>query len=386
MALDQRPNRALQLCLEHRSIRKIDNNTYRVRSQSGHGSYLVINQDGEWRCECPDFLNRTTSCKHVLAISLNNQLKDLKGKFGNDLLPDLPSDNKPDKCIYCDSTELLQRGSRSTHGKVKRYSCKKCGKWFTLREDGFHRMRNDPRIITLCLDAYYKGMSFRDIVDHVKQFYGVRITHVSVMKWVGKFMRMLAAYHDSLEPIVGDTWNVDEMTVYIDGKKHWLWNVLDKKTRFQLATTISKKRDLQDARTPLRKAKEMAKVRPRYVVTDGLKAYPDAIQKELGTLANPKTKHVRLPSIREHPNNNAVERLHGTIRERAKVMRGLKNEDSPILRGHRIYYNLIREHMGLNGKIPMQEAGHKMKFNGNRWLELIKKAVEQEKQQSTKDL
>ncbi len=380
MALDKRPNRALQICLEHRAIRKIDNNTYRVKSQTGHGSYLVINQDGDWKCECQDYLKGEgmTSCKHVLAISLNSQLKELKGKFGNDLLPELPSDNKPDKCLYCDSTALVHRGSRSTHGKVKRYSCKKCGKWFTLREDGFFRMRNDPRIITLSLDAYYKGMSFRDIVDHVKQFYGVRITHVSVLKWVGKFTRMLAVYHDSLEPIVGDTWNVDEMTVYIDGKKHWLWNVLDKKTRFQLASTISKQRNLKDAREPLRKAKEIAKVRPRYVVTDGLKAYPDAIQKEYGTLANPKTKHVRLPSIREHPNNNVVERLHGTIREREKVMRGVDSENSPILKGHQVWMNLIRPHMGLNGKTPAEEAGIKLNLSGNKWLDLIRKASEKE--------
>jgi len=251
-------------------------------------------------------------------------------------------------------------------------------------------MKNDPRIVTLALDAYFKGMSFRDVVDHVRQIYGIKITHVSVMKWIGKYGKLLEQYHDSLEPIVGDEWNVDEMVVFINGKKHWVWNVLDKKTRMHLATTISKQRNLKDAREPLRKAKELAKVRPLYVVTDGLPAYPHAIQKEFGTLANPKTKHVRLPSIREHPNNNSVERLHSTIREREKVMRGLKKEDSVILRGHRIYYDLIRKHMGLNGKIPIEEAGVKMNFNGNRWLALIKKALETQsystKNYSTKNL
>lgn len=64
---------------------------------------------------------------------------------------------------------------------------------------------------------------------------------------------------------------------------------------------------------------------------------------------------------------------------------GLVKVDSPILRGHRIYYDLIRQHMGLNGKIPIQEAGVKMKFNGNRWLELIKKAVEVQQKESSKD-
>ena len=52
------------------------------------------------------------------------------------------------------------------------------------------------------------------------------------------------------------------------------------------------------------------------VVTDGPRAYQDAITKEFFTLKAPRTEHVRIPNIRDRLNNNMIERLHGTIRKK----------------------------------------------------------------------
>jgi transposase InsO family protein len=51
-----------------------------------------------------------------------------------------------------------------------------------------------------------------------------------------------------------------------------------------------------------------------------------------------------------------VERLNGTVRERNKVMSGLKDKGttSTMMDGQRIYYNFIRPHMALNGKTPAE--------------------------------
>jgi hypothetical protein len=38
-------------------------------------------------------------------------------------------------------------------------------------------------------------------------------------------------------------------------------------------------------------------------------------------------------------------------------MRGLKKEDTPILKGYQIYHNYIREDSGLDGKIPAEVCG-----------------------------
>jgi hypothetical protein len=52
-----------------------------------------------------------------------------------------------------------------------------------------------------------------------------------------------------------------------------------------------------------------------------------------------------------------MERLNGEIRDREKVMRGLRNEDTPILKGYQIFHNYVRPHEGLNGKTPAEAAG-----------------------------
>jgi len=50
-------------------------------------------------------------------------------------------------------------------------------------------------------------------------------------------------------------------------------------------------------------------------------------------------------------------RLHDEIRSREKIMRVLKTKETPIVEGHRLYYNFIKPHMALNGKTPSEEAG-----------------------------
>jgi len=111
------------------------------------------------------------------------------------------------------------------------------------------------------------------------------------------------------------------------------------------------------------------------VVTDGLRAYQDAITKEFFTLKAPRTEHVRIPNIRDRSNNNMVERLHGTIRQRNKVSRGLDKESTAqtMMDGMRIYYNFIRPHMALDGKTPAERAGI-FDRRENEWIEIIRKA------------
>lgn len=76
-------------------------------------------------------------------------------------------------------------------------------------------------------------------------------------------------------------------------------------------------------------------------------------------------------------NNNKMERINGEIRDREKVMRGLKKKDTPILKGYQIYHNFIRTHEGLDGKTPAEACGIKVKGD-NKWITLIQNASHQE--------
>lgn len=171
-------------------------------------------------------------------------------------------------------------------------------------------------------------------------------------------------------------WHIDEMKVKNGGKWSWLWNVMDEETRFMLVSTISKTRNISDARRVFQKAKQTAKSDPKFVVSDGLPAYIKAFKKEFFTLRKPRIQHIRKPRFIDHTNNNIVERLNGTVREREKVMRGMKGDMTAeeIVNGFRNYYNFIRPHMSLDGQTPAEASGLDLQLGENKWLNLIKKA------------
>lgn len=117
---------------------------------------------------------------------------------------------------------------------------------------------------------------------------------------------------------------------------------------------------------------------PEFIVTDGLFAYNKRFSKVFRTLARGGPKHVRLVSFLDKINNNTIERLHGTVRERTKVMRGFNKFYSAklILDLWKTYYNFIRPHGSLNGLTLAEASGINLPLNGgNRWLELLKLAI-----------
>ena len=68
-----------------------------------------------------------------------------------------------------------------------------------------------------------------------------------------------------------------------------------------------------------------------------------------------------------------MECLNGEIRDREKVMRSLKIDDSPIITGMQIFHNYIRSHMGIDGMTPSEKAW--IKVEGlNKWKTIIENA------------
>ena len=68
-----------------------------------------------------------------------------------------------------------------------------------------------------------------------------------------------------------------------------------------------------------------------------------------------------------------MERFNGEVRDREKIVRGVKKADSPLLIGYQIYHNYVRPHMALDGKTPAQVAGIEVEGN-DKWLTLIQNA------------
>ncbi len=364
--------RGMAILSQANHVKKIDPNTYRVKSQSGNGSYLVVKDGSEWRCDCPDNKFRRVECKHIHSVKMNVTLIDSKEIYESYELIQESS-----RCLCCGSYEIVRNGVRyNKNGKNQTYKCKKCGKRFCV-DEGFSKMKNTSEIITLALDLYMKGLSLRKVTDHLEQFFGTKVHYSTVLRWIEKYTKLINAYVEDFKPELSGQWHTDEMMIKTGGKWSWLWNCMDKDTRFLLANLITKTREIKDARRIFQEAKKMAKDKPDVMITDGLPAYTKAFKKEFFTLKKPRVEHVRMPRFVDKTNNNLVERMQGTIRERDKVMRGMKGEETAkvLMDGLKNYYNFLRPHMGIENETPAERASINLELGRNRWHSIIRKGT-----------
>jgi hypothetical protein len=65
--------------------------------------------------------------------------------------------------------------------------------------------------------------------------------------------------------------------------------------------------------------------------------------------------------------------MNGEVRDREKVMRGIKTTDTPVLAGYQIYHNYFRPHEALKGKTPAEVCGIEIQ-GANKWKTVIENA------------
>lgn len=364
--LEYRRLRGLEIANKSSQIKRIDNSNYEVLSQSGNGSYLVSRTEDDWICECPDHRFRRVKCKHAWAVEISLTMR--KQVSENLVIQPLNSLT----CMFCGSDKIVKNAKRhNKYGDIQRYLCKTCGKRFSVNI-GFEKMKASPQIITSAMQLYFTGESLRNVQKFFK-LQGVNVSHVAIYKWIRKYIRLMETYLEKIKPKVSDTWRADELYVKIKGDMKYLFEVMDDETRYWIAQEVAESKYKHDARKLFQLAKKVTGKKPETLITDGLPAYQDAYKKEFWTLRNPRTKHIRHIKIRGDHNNNKMERLNGEIRDREKVMRGLKKDDTPILTGYQIFHNYIRPHEGLKGKTPAEACGITVEGK-NKWLTLIQNA------------
>lgn len=374
--VNARKARGMILLEEGFEPNELNPHTWIVPSQKENTSYTIIHgEHNRWSCTCKDFELKGIPCKHIYAVRIWRNFKEKFEQIHTQQKQSINfTESKIRTCKFCNSTEIIKYGKKN--GK-QNYYCKSCKRKFVDNVD-FENMKYNPKTIALTLDLYFRGLSLRKISQHLKEFYSLGITHMTIYNWIEKYIGIMNEYVSNIQPDIGEIWHTDEMMVNIGGSWEYLWNVMDERTRFRLASVVSKERYIRDARMVFNRAKKNCIGRkPKYIVTDGLQAYKRAVKKEFITNTH-ETEHLWNVGLQHHPNNNHVERLHGNIRDREKTMRGLKIENTPIIDGHRLYYNFIKPHESLNGKTPSEAAGICVEGN-NKWLTLMRKSIQYQK-------
>src|SRR5487761_112789 len=365
LPFDLRENKGYLIAEKNEGLKRIDEHSYLVNSESGKGEYEVHSGELGWICECPDHVYRASKCKHIWAVEFS--LKIRLSVLNHVVIPEL----NVKACLYCGSESIIQRGIRHNQsGDLQRYLCKSCGKRFSFNL-GFEKMKATPQIISSAMQLYFTGESLRNVKKFLR-LQGVRISHVSVLKWIRKYIELMDSYLDKIHPKVSDTWRPDELYLKIKGNKSYLFAVLDDESRYWIAQQIADHKGVSDLRPMFREARQIAEKQPKKIISDGARNFGQAIRDEYQR--NERVLHIADIRLDGSIHNNKMERFNGEQRDREKVMRSLKRKDSPVLKGMQIYHNFVRPHMALGNKTPAEKCGIKVEGR-NKWMTLIQNAT-----------
>lgn len=327
-------------------------NVYFVGSEGDSGrTYRVTWNGKKWICACKDHEKRRHACKHIWAVRYYLVLKRLGQGLGK-----LEKENI---CPYCGSNmNVVRRGRRYNRERpVQVYLCKSCKKYFS-EQTAFLKMKAQIKAVVAALDLYFKGLSLRKTAEHLKEFYGVKVSHTAILKWVKKYSRLIKHYAEGIleSERHGERFAADETVVKIKGRDMRLWTLLDEEKKLVLAHHISRERTAEEAEKILVEGFKKSEEPVIELVTDGCKAYEKALEKIAENGSEKKIVHIQGPLIGP-VTNNKMERWHGKLKDRIKAMRGIKDKES--------FQNFLEGWIGI-------ENGQKLNPN-LRLIEVIQK-------------
>jgi putative transposase len=265
-------------------------------------------------------------------------------------------------CKYCGRGGVVKFGS---YKGAQRYWCKACKRKFKADDTLFH-MKTPTNQISSAINMYYEGMSIKAIRRHLQQEYSNLPSTATIYEWVQKYTQYAIDSIKDYHPKVGNLWIADETVLEIDGQNVWFWDIIDDKTRYLLASKISRSRTTRDAQILIDRAIKTAGKNPKTVVTDKLASYLDV---DYGKDA----EHVQGAPFNIENSTNLIERFHGTLKARTKVMRGLKNIESAVefTKGWLAHYNYLRPHDALDDKTPAEVAG--IDYPYENWADITRR-------------
>jgi transposase-like protein len=229
-------------------------------------------------------------------------------------------------CKNCGSTAIVKFGS---YKGVPRYWCKSCQRKFKADGDSFHA-KYPLDWESSAVDMYFRGMAVSDVREHLKQEHDYSPSKSVIYKWIDKYTSLASKQFRNEHPKVGDVWIADETMLDVDGEhKVWFYDLIDRDTRFLLASRVALSRTTGDAELLMREAAARAGKKPKEVITDKNRAYTDGVGEAYGA----KTDHIiGNPFARKETGESTseIERFHGTLKDRTKVFRAFRDVETLI--------------------------------------------------------
>ena len=116
-----------------------------------------------------------------------------------------------DQCPYCKSSQTIRRGLRKNKSGIKQmFWCNHCERRFTYH-DAFWKKKHTPEIIVEACSSYKRGMSLRDVKDHLSEYRATDITRTTVLNWVNEYGKLLKKFANKQHPQIKGPLHTDDL-------------------------------------------------------------------------------------------------------------------------------------------------------------------------------
>jgi transposase-like protein len=173
----------------------------------------------------------------------------------------------------------------------------------------FAGFRFPPAVISVAVRWYLRyGLSYRDVEELLAER-GVTVDHVTVYRWVQRFIPEFIEAARSCRHVPGDRWFADETYVKVAGKWTYLYRAVAQHGQV-IDVLLSTRRDLAAARRFFTRALRAGTV-PAEVTTDRAPVYPRVLDELV-----PSALH----TVEQYA-NNPIEADHGRLKAWLRPMR-----------------------------------------------------------------
>jgi putative transposase len=255
------------------------------------------------------------------------------------------------RCKLCGSDHIVKYGLSKG---IQCWWCKDCRHKF-VDNKADPGMKLPKELIAFTLSMYYEGMGFTTICRYLKEKYKTCPSNSTIYSWLMRFSEKVVIAAKRECPQVSDEWLVTLTPVKVGSENVWFWDVLDVKTRFLLASHVSKTLTSKHARKTLDLAVKKARKIPQIVLTDQLSWYPE--NPESGDIN--QFDGIRFQEFLAGSRPRFLQSYWSSIKARETILKSFKDLKSAktVIGTWAVHYNYLRPDEVTTNSTPAYRAG-----------------------------
>lgn len=257
-----------------------------------------------------------------------------------------------------------------------------------------NRIHHNLHTVGLCLTCTVSfGLSARMSAQAMKHFFGINISHQTVLNYANAAAHQLSDFVDQNSPNPDGPCGADETYIKVNGITRYTWFIISKVRRAICGWNLSETRGAEPALALIYNCygpPEHPTCDTGELITDGLPSYDSAVTayNTAAVKANNRSvltkrtviglKNLDTESETYREYKQLVERLNRTYKYHTRPRAGFKDFDGAcaLTTLFVAYYNFMRPHGSLNHHPPVElECLKDKKLHPDQWVELLRQAA-----------